>query len=99
MSTRMGFILAVMVGIILLAGAAYACVEPVANEVGSYLKNGCPYPVNVAWCFGSGCEVPDSYGRPVTPGFFQKISNNPRARGDFKFCKAPARVRDGGCRS
>ena len=69
---------------------AYACVENVSSKVGTAIRNGCPYTVNVTWCFGRGCTPPTG-GTRVGVGKFLQLSGNPQPF-QVSYCKYPQKV-------
>jgi hypothetical protein len=79
------------------AGSAQACVETNANQFGTIIKNNCPKPVHVTYCFGQGCTPPDDGLFVLNPGFEKQVSSsNKRVR--YVYCMLPEKLVDGRCR-
>lgn len=79
-----------ILAIFLTVGIANACVEPLSTNTGNYARNGCPYTVNLTWCFGENC-TPKAGGTKVGRGKFLLISRN-NTPFQISYCRYPSRI-------
>ena len=68
---------------------AFACVEGYTTFLGTFVKNGCGYVVNLSWCFGNSC-TPGGLVR-LNPNFEFKLSDRQYKELRVWSCRAPAR--------
>lgn len=85
------------VGLILCMEQANACVEVINNNVGTFIKNGCPHAINLTYCFGE-CDPPSDMAGLYRSGAVKKVSDRQRRVRVF-YCTYPEvpKNNDGKC--